>query len=399
MTSDTFKATDPLSSPLQRTGSKTIVYVINVDWFFVSHFLHLARAAMAEGWSVVVATHCGPASNALRVAGIEVVELPTSRTKLTQFEIRPTVRILARTLARYDDPVLHAFGHFGIVMGTLAARRSRVCHRVFTVTGRGLSATSNAPHIRALRHGLRAFNRRVADGSNVWWTAENRKDVSAAGLARPRAENRVRITGGAGVDTDIFTPSPLPTRPPLKLGLVSRLVWSKGIDIATEAVGVARARGHNVELSIAGGLDPGNPRALKQADMDRLARRDGVTWLGRVDDIPAFWRDHHVAVLPSRGGEGVPRSLIEAAACGRPVITTNVWGCAEFATATHGWVSQRNDAIGIADAIVAAMTADDLEARGAAARQAVQETFTEYAVWTTIRELYLSLPSETAGSQ
>src|SRR5262249_31475396 len=143
------------------------------------------------------------------------------------------------------------------------------------------------------------------------------------------AGDRVIELPGAGVDPSQFKVTTEPADG-LIVGLAARLVKSKGVDLAVAAITALRGRGHAISLRIAGASDPENPEHVDEAQVEVWRRTPGVSVLGRVRDINGFWAGAHIACLPSRGGEGLPRSLLEAAACGRPIVTTDVPGCADF---------------------------------------------------------------------
>src|SRR5262249_51494740 len=143
-------------------------------------------------------------------------------------------------------------------------------------------------------------------------------------------DDRVALMPGAGVNTDVFTPQPPPADEPIVVGVVARLIRSKGIDLAVEAVKRLRATGMNIVLRIAGGVEAQNPEHVSDGEIAAWRATGGVELLDRISDVPAFWAGVHIACLPSRGGEGLPRSLLEAAACGRPIVTTDVPGCRDF---------------------------------------------------------------------
>ena len=370
---------------------RTIVYLINVDWFFVSHFLHLARRARGDGCDVILATHCDRHRTALEAEGITIVDLPARRAGLVPSGLRETIAVVARILKNNPNAILHGFGKFGILTGTFACRAQAPARRVYTITGRGYSAASQGLGMRLLGTSFRIFCRRAADQEQTRWIAENTADIAALGLERARGEGRVAVVGGAGVDPDVFSPAPLPPRPPLRAALVARLIWSKGVDVAITAVEMARARGANIELTLAGEPDPANPRSLSGDELRALDGRNGVRWIGRSDDVPALWASHHVALLPSRGGEGVPKSLIEAAACGRPIVTTQVPGCSELARATDGWIVRPGDAAALAECLISIAADEALEARGIAARNAILADYTEAAIWETTKRIYAGL--------
>lgn len=370
---------------------KHLVFLINVDWFFASHFLYLARRARTEGFEVALATHVGKLRERMRSEGITLIDLPARRSGMRPTGLLAASRVVAAELAKRPGATLHGFGLFGILVGSLATRRTSVHGRVFTVTGRGYAAIAPSLAARTVRTATRLMCRHLADGPRTRWLAENDADIDACGLARARAEGRTALVGGAGVDPVRFVATPLPPRGPLRCAIVARAVWSKGIDLAVDAVTMARAAGVDVELTIAGAPDPDNPRSLSEDDLRALARRPGIRWLGRVEDVAGLWREHHIGLMPSRGGEGVPKSLIEAACSGRPILTTAVPGCREFGLATHGWVVSPNDTRALAAALGAIASIKDLAERGEAARKAVLESYTEDANWRAISKLYEEL--------
>ncbi|MEQ1671016.1 MAG: glycosyltransferase [Hyphomicrobium sp.] len=375
-----------------------IVYLANVDWFFVSHFLHLAQRARQQGWEVAIAANMGAARQRLIDEGFDVIDLPVRRGGVLPLGLFGAAGIVAKNLQRSPDTILHGFGLFGILVGTVAGLRSGVRKRVFTITGRGYSAVSQSLSAKLIRLVSGLFCSSIADSSSTRWFAENKADLFSCRLNAAMAEGRTAVAGGAGVDLQVLDATLLPPSPPLKCALVARMIWSKGVDVAVAAVGLARARGLDVELSLAGPLDPDNPRSLTPDDMRQFTSQPGVRWLGRIADINGFWATQHIAVLPSRGGEGIPKALIEAAACGRPVLTTDVPGCREFAAATDGWCVPPDDAQALAAALLAIAATKDLSQRGAAARSAVAANYTQDKLWELSQRFYSELSGVQAQS-
>ncbi|MCC7251908.1 glycosyltransferase [Hyphomicrobium sp.] len=366
----------------------TVVYLINVDWFFVSHFQHLARRALSDGNHVILAAQLGPASSTLYPRGLVLVDLPFQRNGIRPKGLAASVRAVEDLLAQTTEPVVHAFGLFGVLVGALATRRLKNVRCVYTITGRGYASVAREPSMRLMRTLAPLFIRYLADDDNTRWMVENNADIAQSGLDRAHRDGRVKVVGGAGVDPDVFVSSALPARPPLRIGFVARLIWSKGLDIAVRAVAMARARGCDVTLTVAGQTDDSNPRAFTKAELAKFAAAPGVQFVGKVQDIPEFWRHHHVAFLPSRGGEGLPKSLLEAASCARPILTSRVPGCEELANATNGWVIPVEDAAAAADTIIEIAASQDLEARGAFARSVIKKDYSETKLWETAEEFY-----------
>jgi glycosyltransferase involved in cell wall biosynthesis len=139
-----------------------------------------------------------------------------------------------------------------------------------------------------------------------------------------------------------------------------------------------RGQGKDVVLRIAGEADRDSPEAVPAAEIERWRALDGVEVLGRVDDVNAFWAGGHIACLPSRGGEGLPRSLLEAAACARPIVTTDAPGCRDLVTADIGVVTPREDVAALTEALQRLVQDKDLRASmGAAARAKIVGGYTE----------------------
>jgi glycosyltransferase involved in cell wall biosynthesis len=369
-----------------------VICVINEDWFFRSHFLPWAQAAVAGGFEVTVVAARGEAAAAIEAAGIGFVASEAARGG-----VRPRgIWAAARQVAALVDPgrptILHAFGLHGMAITALARRMRRPAGTVVSVTGRGFLAAGS----RTARLGGTALTRglaRALDGPSTLWLTENPEDERALGLGRDAAGGRlVRLTG-AGVDLAAFQPAPMPARPPLRLILVARMIRSKGADLAVAALAMARGRGVEATLTLVGAPDPGNPGAWSPAEISGFAASPGVACLGARADVAALLAGHHVFILPSRGGEGLPKSLLEAAAAGRPAIVTDVPGCRDLVRhGETGWIAPPGDVGGLAAAIAAAAEAD-LDAMGTAARASVAATADIADIASRVCALYRQLAS------
>jgi glycosyltransferase involved in cell wall biosynthesis len=198
---------------------------------------------------------------------------------------------------------------------------------------------------------------------------------------------------GAGVDPCEFTPQPLPDGPPFRFATVSRLIWSKGIDLMVEAISSLARDGHPVELHIHGVPDFGNPLPL---DPQSWAEIPGVHYHGFSDGIAAVWGRYHVAIFTSRGGEGLPRALLEAAACGRPCVVTAVPGCMDFVRdGIEGYVVPLNSGPALKQAILKLVTSpEQLAEFGRRARERVLNTSTVHIIQARYAEIFDALIDE-----
>ena len=233
---------------------------------------------------------------------------------------------------------------------------------------------------RVARAVLRFVVGRWLRGEHTRYLFENTDDPREFGLEDSPA---VTIVPGAGVDPQDFPPAPEPAAPPLKVAVVARMIAAKGIADAVAAVRRARELGAPVELDLYGAPDPSNRRSCSEDELRQWSAEPGIRWHGPVADVAEVWRTHHVAMLLTWYREGVPRSLIEAAACGRPIVTTDSPGCRDLVRdRQEGMLVPLRDMEAAARALVELAGDADLRARlgrrGARAR--FEARFTEAEV-------------------
>jgi glycosyltransferase involved in cell wall biosynthesis len=242
---------------------------------------------------------------------------------------------------------------------------------VFVVTGVGFIGISQSFRARIARTAIFALLRNVSS-KRSHFIFENSSDPISTGVAN---RHSVSILMGAGVDPEEFTNSDIPPGPPFRLATVSRLVWSKGIDLAVDAVSALARAGYPVELHIYGAPDPANPRPINPACLENLP---GIFYHGVCDRVSAIWKDYHAAIFTSRGGEGLPRALLEAAACGRACIVTAVPGCADFVRdGLEGYVVPLDSKVALKQTILKLIASpEDLAVLGNRARDRVLSTST-----------------------
>lgn len=351
-----------------------LLFVVTEDWFFRSHFLPLARRAVEDGYEVVV---CARDTGALNgVAGVRLVDMPFVRGSLKPWDVGGQIAHLREIILRERPAIIHAIALKPIALLILA--RTRDIGRVFAVTGRGYLSLGRAPWTRVVSWRLRRMLRRELDKPGTVLLVENETDRAWVEHRDPLEGNSV-LMPGAGVDAGEFTPAPEAPAPPVIVGVVARLIWSKGVDLAVEAMRRLRAEGHDVRLRVAGAADPQNPEHVSDAAIESWRATEGVELLGKVDDVNTFWAGVHIACLPSRGGEGLPRSLLEAAACGRPIVTSDTPGCVDFVVQGEtGLVVPCGDVASLVDALRALTFDADTRGRmGSSARRRVMDRYTE----------------------
>lgn len=377
------------SSAADPTGRK-LVFVVTEDWFFASHFLPMARAARELGLEVLVVTRIRDHRAAIEATGARVVALEAERRSLNPMAAGYAAGQLASILKTVQADLVHCIALKSILVGGVAAAMAGVPRRIFALTGLGFLGARTDRLGRLAQRAVRMLVRGL-ESSQTHYLFENPDDPKLLGLV-PGAP-RVTIVGGAGIDPMVLHPQPMPPMPPLRVALIARMLWSKGIDVAVEATQLARSRGAAVELALYGTPDPSNPKAVPEETLRRWSREPGIAWHGPTRDIADVWRDHHVCCLPSRGGEGLPRTLLEGAACGRAIVTTDVPGCRELVRdGIEGKLVPAGDAAWLAETLAALACDPALVARmGEAARVRVLDGFTERDVMEAVKRLYAAV--------
>ncbi|GGE17247.1 glycosyl transferase family 1 [Aureimonas endophytica] len=367
-----------------------LLFLATEDWFFASHFLPMLRAARAAGLSVTVATRFARHRAAIEAEGARTVDLDMERGAGRALGPARALWRTVRLLREERPDIVHAISLRAVLLGGLA-RRIADSEAAFiqAVTGLGVVGADSGPAGRTARFLFRQLIRGPFEMADTFYLFENEADARWLRLS-PEASNVV-LVAGAGVDPAAYPATPLPGEDgPLRIALVARMLWSKGVDLAVEAVTRARAAGGAIELSLYGAPDPANPRAVPLKVLEEWGRRDGIRWHGHTSDVAEVWRSHHVACLPSRGGEGLPRTLLEAASCGRPLLATDVPGCSLFLRdGCEGRLVPPDDPEALAGAMLAlAGDRDALRRMGEAAAARLRAGFTEDHVAATVEALY-----------
>jgi glycosyltransferase involved in cell wall biosynthesis len=370
-----------------------ILYLITEDWFFASHFLPMARAARDAGLDVSVATRIRGRSDEIRAEGIDIISYDTARGGVGLPGVAREFRQTLRIIKQVQPDIVHCIALRPVVIGGLAARAAGVKGLILAPTGLGRLWTENALSFRIGRKIVQFIVGRLLRNQRTYYLFENRDDPLEFGL--DPADAHVTIVGGAGVDPEKFPMSPEPPAPPVKFAVVARMIRPKGIFEAVEAIRRASTAGLAVELNLYGAPDVSNRSSIPEDLLQQLSSEPGIQWHGHTDDIARVWREHHAGLFLTYYREGMPRALIEAAAAGRPVVTTNMPGCRELVRdGQEGLLVPVRDVEAAYGAITRLSKDAELRVRlGAAARARVRAGFTEEIVGREVGALYRKLSS------
>jgi glycosyltransferase involved in cell wall biosynthesis len=366
-----------------------LLYVVSEDWYFLSHRLPMARAARDAGFEVHVAARVVDGAAAIEAEGFTLHPIPFIRGRVAIFSALNTVFALRRIHHDITPAIAHHVALQAAVLGSLAAV-GRPTPLVNALTGFGFTFISDSMKARLLRP-LIVFLLRFLCMRNKNVALVQNPDDRDALLSVGIAADHIALIPGSGVDVERLRPMAEPATMPA-VAFVGRLLEDKGIRSLVAAIQLLRSRGRAVNLLIAGDIDSANPTSVSASEVAAWTREPGIRWLGHVKDIAEVWAQAHIAVLPSRR-EGLPKALLEAAACGRPMIATDVPGCREVVlSGKTGLLVPLDDPAALADAISQLVSSPALRHRyGAAARRLAVEKFSAEAIGQQTVRLYRAL--------
>jgi glycosyltransferase involved in cell wall biosynthesis len=306
-----------------------LLFVVSEDWYFCSHRLPLAQAALAEGFDVAVATRVTAHGDAIRQAGIRAIPIGMERRSMNVMDELRSILELRRIIAAETPDIIHNVAIKPILHGSIAARLAGRGAIVNAIAGLGYVFTSRSARARLAKPVVAFALRWLLDGRTTRVIVQNPEDrafLIDRGMAR---SDRISLIRGSGVDTSTFFPAAEPTGTPVVM-LASRMLRDKGVPDFVAAASLLLDEGVAARFVLVGGPDPGNPASIPENELRKLAERPGIEWWGPRSDMPAVFGHAHIVCLPTTYGEGIPKVLLEAASCGRAIIASDVQGCREI---------------------------------------------------------------------
>jgi glycosyltransferase involved in cell wall biosynthesis len=307
--------------------SKKILYFVTEDWYFCSHRLPLAVAAREAGYEVAVATRVREHGAQIEAAGLRLIPLELSRGGRNPLTEWLTVWRLYRVLRREKPDLLHNVALKPVLYGTMAARLAGVPRVVNALAGLG-HIFADAGRAGLLRFGVKRAFRWLLDGETSRVIVQNPDDLRLLVSAGALNPERAVLIRGSGVDLARFRPGPEPEGVPVVV-LAARLLWDKGVGEFVAAAEQLKSEELEARFVLVGEADEENHSAIPVRQLEAWKASGAVEWWGKRTDMPAVFAECHVVCLPSYYGEGVPKVLLEAAAAGKPIVTTDMPGCRE----------------------------------------------------------------------
>ena len=305
---------------------RKIVYLVSEDWYFCSHRLPLGIAAREAGAEVIVATRVNDHRAQIEAAGLRIAPIEMQRSGTNPLTDLFTIQQIIELYRREKPDLVHHVALKPILYGGYAAKRAGVPAIVNAVAGMGFIFISNSLFARTARPLIARAQRALMNRANTRTILQNPDDVEMYTQRIGVSPNRLTIIPGAGVDIDQFTVVPEPFAVPTAV-CVSRMLRDKGIHELVAATRLLHAKGVKLRVRLVGPTDD-NPASIPRAILAGWNREGVVEVVGPSKDIAGEYARANIAVLPSYR-EGLPKSLLEAAACGRPMVATDAPGCRE----------------------------------------------------------------------
>ncbi len=366
---------------------KTVLYLVTEDWYFWSHRLPFARAARDSGARVIVASRMAAHRDRILAEGFEAADIPFDRSGLNPLRDLKTLRAILSLYRREKPDLVHHVAMKPVLYGGIAAALAKVPAVINAMAGLGFLFIANGLKIRMIRPVVEWSFRKLGNRRNTVLIVQNGDDADLFADRIGVARDRIRVIRGSGVDIDRFRPGPEAEGVPVAV-CVSRMLWDKGIGELVEAARILQQRGVSIRIRLVGPTDA-NPASIPVATLKAWQDSGMVEVAGPSDDIPGAYRGAHIAVLPSYR-EGLPKSLLEGAACGRPVVATDVPGCREICRDGETGIRVPLKSVApLADALQ--RLAEDAGLRrklGDGARRAVETEFAEAIVVAETMALY-----------
>lgn len=370
--------------------NKKLFIVVNVDWFFLSHRKDVALAAKGAGWDVTIVTADTGKLKDIESLGLNTINLPMSRSGMNIVQELKTLNWL-RKLYKLEKPdVVHHVGMKTILWGTLAAKFSRVHGVVNAISGLGgfFAEDNKGLLARVMPMVLRFSHNRP----NLLCIFQNDDDWGLYVKHGIIKHEQGRFIKGSGVDLNQFCYTPEPEEGKIKVMLTARMIVEKGVFLLTEAAERLRPKYEGkVEFLLVGGLDD-HPGAITKEQLDAVCDGSYIKWLGYRTDVRDLLKQCHIMAFPSYYMEGLPKSLIEADAIGRPIITSNSVGCKEtLVDGYNGFLIQPKDVDALTEKLDLLLSDKELRVKmGKNARKYAEEYFSIEVV----KDRHLAIYSE-----
>ena len=365
-----------------------VLLFANTDWYLYNFRLPLAEELRRKGHRVILVSPPGSFARRISDAGFEWIGFDFSRAGANPFKELGTLVRLVRLYRTIQPDLVHHFTIKCVLYGSAAARLCGIPKVINAVTGLGHVFTTNSIRNRVLAQLVRAFYRLALRKSHVVF--QNPDDLTAFDAMGLVPKAQCHLIRGSGVNVERFRPIERAlANEPVRIVMVARLLHEKGVVEFVEAAKLIASNQKNVEFILAGSTDLGNPSSIDDSKLREWEQLPFLSMHGHVEDVAQLLRSAHICVLPSYR-EGTPRSLLEAAASGLPLVATDVPGCREVVKhGSNGYLVPSKDTKSLAEAIQLLIVDGKLRTVfGKKSRELAVAEFSEHTVLERTIEVY-----------
>lgn len=373
-------------------GKKFLLVVNDMDWFW-SHRLPLAQDILKAGAELHLATNDSASNPKIKGLGIIGHDLPKHTGSLNPLnQLRLGVEIY-KTLKSVKPDIVHAITLRHAFFTGLASRLAKTPRAVFTVAGLGSFLESDKIKLKIIRAAVIPLLRIAFGGEGRFVIFQNPDDARALVRSGAVTKDRCGVIRGSGVDLNEFPFSEEPANDTPVILFCSRLLKAKGINEFIHAARILKSKGVNAIFQVAGDIAPGNHDSLNVEDLAEHKSEGTIEWLGNRSDIPELMKKAAIVTLPSYYGEGVPKVLLEAAAIGRAIVTTDMPGCRETVEdGVSGLLVEARNSWALAEAFEKLLKDPDLRASmGKKGRERIEQDFTVQKINAKTLSVYARL--------
>ncbi len=380
---------------------KKILFFVAEDSYFCSHRLNLAIATRQAGFNVAIATRTHHHTHQIQNAGIQVFPLKHfNRSSLNPWKQLCSFLEINKIYQDYKPDIVHHVAMKPIILGSLVAEWCKTQKVINALGGLGYLFTdqskwtsAHSPLKKTTKSLLRWIVCRLLNfifsRPKSMLILQNKDDIETLISLRCLSPKKVTLIRGSGVDTKAFPVAPMPASLPIIIACVSRMLWDKGIGELVEAATMLQEQKISAKIVLYGMPDPENPASIDIKQLQTWHDAGIINWQGYCKDTAKAYATCHIAVLPSYR-EGLPKSLLEAASCGRPIVTTDVPGCREVVENNkNGFLVKVGNAKALYDALIQLINNADLRlVMGENGRKMVELSFSDTIINKQIIKLY-----------
>jgi len=370
---------------------KKILFVVNVDWFFISHRLPLAIKAIENGYEVHLACNYSKSKEFLENIGIACHEIQFTRSNYDIMNALMICKQIYALLKLVKPDITHFITIKPILLGGIVAKLLKVPSVVFAISGLGYIFISKGKIASIRKRLIGLIYAYVFKRKNICVIFQNNDDQNELSKLTGFTEMHSVIIPGSGVDTEKFSMSQLPKSPPVIM-MASRLLKDKGVYEYISAAEIISHKKQNIKFVLVGAPDPENPSSISIEELNEWIDKGYIEYWGQQEDMPSVISKSTIVVLPSYR-EGLPKVLLEASSCGRPIITTNVPGCRDaIIDMRTGFLVEKCNAQDLADKILTLSGNIDQSIKmGQSGRKLVEEKFSEKLIVSHHMKIYEKL--------